>query len=120
MRKAKSNILRKLMAILNLEVKEYSLPVSDTSIDTYSRRKFIASTTKGSIGVRLASSFPSFIVSCKKGQWTTISGLEREPIGNFYFAGEHCSEDFQGFMDGGAATGRIVAEKLLQLKMKRY
>ncbi|MGB3342985.1 MAG: NAD(P)/FAD-dependent oxidoreductase [Aequorivita sp.] len=53
--------------------------------------------------------------SCyKKGQWTTISGLEIEPIGNFYFAGEHCSEEFQGFMNGGAETGRSVAENLLQ------
>lgn len=53
--------------------------------------------------------------SCyKKGQWTTISGLEMEPIGNFYFAGEHCSEEFQGFMNGGAETGRRVAEELLQ------
>jgi monoamine oxidase len=49
--------------------------------------------------------------SCyKKGQWTSISGKEMEPIGNFYFAGEHCSENFQGFMNGGAETGRHVAE----------
>jgi monoamine oxidase len=49
--------------------------------------------------------------SCyKKGQWTSISGKEMEPIGNFYFAGEHCSEKFQGFMNGGAETGRHVAE----------
>lgn len=54
--------------------------------------------------------------SCyKKGQWTTISGLEMEPIGNFYFAGEHCSADFQGFMNGAAKTGRTVAEQLLLL-----
>ncbi|QAA80469.1 FAD-dependent oxidoreductase [Aequorivita sp. H23M31] len=54
--------------------------------------------------------------SCyKKGQWTTISGLEMQPVGNFYFAGEHCSEAFQGFMNGGAETGRRVAEELLQL-----
>ena len=54
--------------------------------------------------------------SCyKKGQWTTISGLEMEPIGDFHFAGEHCSEEFQGFMNGGAETGRRIAEKLLKL-----
>ncbi len=58
--------------------------------------------------------------SCyKKGQWSTIAGLEIEPIGNFYFAGEHCSEEFQGFMNGGAETGRSVAEKLLQLTTKK-
>ena len=53
--------------------------------------------------------------SCYKvGQWSTIAGLEIEPIGNFYFAGEHCSEMFQGFMNGGAETGRRVAEILLK------
>ena len=53
--------------------------------------------------------------SCyKRGQWTTISGLEMEPVGNFYFAGEHCSADFQGFMNGGAETGRHVAATILE------
>ncbi|MBS1759994.1 MAG: FAD-dependent oxidoreductase [Bacteroidetes bacterium] len=51
--------------------------------------------------------------SCYKlGQWTTISGKEIEPVGNFFFAGEHCSSDFQGFMNGGAETGRRVAEMI--------
>lgn len=55
--------------------------------------------------------------SCyKKGQWTTISGKEIEPIGNFYFAGEHCSAAFQGFMNGGAETGRRVASMISQVK----
>lgn len=54
--------------------------------------------------------------SCYKvGQWTTIAGKEIEPIGNFFFAGEHCSEYFQGFMNGGAETGRSVAETIAQL-----
>lgn len=53
--------------------------------------------------------------SCYKvGQWSSIAGLEIEPIGNFFFAGEHCSEDFQGYMNGGAETGRRVAETILQ------
>jgi monoamine oxidase len=52
--------------------------------------------------------------SCyKKGQWTTIAGLEIAPVGNFYFAGEHCSRDFQGYMNGGAETGRRAAESLI-------
>lgn len=56
--------------------------------------------------------------SCyKTGQWTTIAGLEMQPVGNFYFAGEHCSTDFQGFMNGAAETGRRVAE-LVFLKAK--
>lgn len=52
--------------------------------------------------------------SCyKPGQWTTISGKEFEPVGNVYFAGEHCSEMFQGFMNGAAETGRLVANMIL-------
>lgn len=54
--------------------------------------------------------------SCyKPGQWTTIAGLEIQPVGNFFFAGEHCSEMFQGFMNGAAETGRRVAAQVLQL-----
>lgn len=58
--------------------------------------------------------------SCyKPGQWTTIAGHEMEPVGNFYFAGEHCSELFQGFMNGAAETGRIVAEELIKVKAEK-
>ena len=49
----------------------------------------------------------------RPGQWTTIAGAEFEPVGNLYFAGEHCSADFQGFMNGGAETGRRAAQALL-------
>ena len=49
----------------------------------------------------------------RPGQWTTIAGAEFEPVGNLYFAGEHCSTDFQGFMNGGAETGRRAAQALL-------
>lgn len=56
--------------------------------------------------------------SCyKTGQWTTIAGLEIQPVGNFFFAGEHCSTDFQGFMNGAAETGRRVGE-MMALKVK--
>ncbi|HRP89790.1 MAG TPA: NAD(P)/FAD-dependent oxidoreductase [Edaphocola sp.] len=56
--------------------------------------------------------------SCYKvGQWTTISGWEMKPVGNFFFAGEHCSEMFQGFMNGAAETGRRVAT-LIQETLK--
>ena len=56
--------------------------------------------------------------SCYKvGQWTSIAGLEAQPVGNFFFAGEHCSELFQGFMNGAAESGknaaRAVYEKLI-------
>lgn len=53
--------------------------------------------------------------SCyKPGQWTTLAGWEGTPVGNFYFAGEHCSEQFQGFMNGAAETGRTVAQTILK------
>jgi len=55
----------------------------------------------------------------KVGQWTTIGGAEMTPVGNLFFAGEHCSYDWQGFMNGGAETGRVAAENILEtLKAK--
>lgn len=50
----------------------------------------------------------------KVGQYTTIRGAEIKNIRNLYFAGEHCSDDFQGFMNGAAATGRIAARAIIQ------
>lgn len=53
--------------------------------------------------------------SCyRPGQWGSICGAERESVGNLHFAGEHCSLDFQGFMEGGAETGRAAAEAILE------
>jgi monoamine oxidase len=51
----------------------------------------------------------------KVGQWKSIAGWEFEPVGHLFFAGEHCSEEFQGFMNGAAETGRRVAEQILEL-----
>jgi len=39
--------------------------------------------------------------SFKTGQYTLLAGSERERSGNCHFAGEHCSIEFQGFMEGG-------------------
>ena len=53
--------------------------------------------------------------SCyKTGQWTTIAGEEIKPVGNVFFAGEQCSRDFQGFMNGGAETGRVASEEIIK------
>ena len=49
------------------------------------------------------------------GQYTTIAGNEMKPVGNIFFAGEHCSYDFQGFMNGGAETGRKAAEEIIKI-----
>lgn len=53
-------------------------------------------------------------VSYKTGQYTTMSGTQFEPVDNLYFAGEHCSYAFQGFMNGGAETGRMAAENIIK------
>lgn len=50
----------------------------------------------------------------KPGQWTGMRGAEAAPVGNLLFAGEHCSLDYQGFMNGGAETGRLAAETVLR------
>jgi monoamine oxidase len=46
------------------------------------------------------------------GQYTTIAGAEGRRVGNLFFAGEHCSTAYQGFMNGGAETGRIAARAI--------
>jgi len=50
--------------------------------------------------------------SFKKGQYSSIVGWEAVPVGNIYFAGEHVSGLFQGFMNGAAETGRIAAQQI--------
>lgn len=35
-----------------------------------------------------------------------FSGHEAEPVGYLYFAGEHTSEEFQGYMNGAVESGR--------------
>jgi monoamine oxidase len=51
--------------------------------------------------------------SCwKVGQYTTVAGLERLRQGNCHFAGEHCSINFQGFMEGGAEEGARAAAEI--------
>lgn len=45
----------------------------------------------------------------KVGQYTDFGGIEGRPAGNVFFCGEHTSQDFQGFMEGGALTGKQAA-----------
>ena len=49
----------------------------------------------------------------RPGQWTGIRGAEGRTVGNLYFAGEHTSLDWQGYMNGGAESGRLAAEALI-------
>jgi monoamine oxidase len=47
------------------------------------------------------------------GQWFTLRPLLHQPHGKVLFAGEHLSEDSQGFMDGAVGTGNDAARALL-------
>lgn len=47
------------------------------------------------------------------GQWTSLRGAEGERVGRLFFAGEHCSLDAQGFMEGGCETGERAADEIL-------
>jgi len=47
------------------------------------------------------------------GQYTSFSGYEGAQQDNIHFAGEHCSQDFQGYMEGAAAEGIRAANEVL-------
>ncbi len=54
----------------------------------------------------------------KVGQYTQFGGYEKarqpDPVtGKCHFAGEHCSINFQGFMEGGAEEGARAANEIL-------
>jgi monoamine oxidase len=48
------------------------------------------------------------------GQWTSIRGAEGQRVRNLYFAGEHTSLDWQGYMNGGAESGRVAGEAIVK------
>lgn len=56
----------------------------------------------------------------KPGQFTSIAGLEGQPAGNLYFAGEHADSfyDWQGFMEGAALSGLEAASSILRAARK--
>ncbi len=56
----------------------------------------------------LLGSYACFLV----GQYTGIAGYEGVPQGNIYFAGEHTSLNFQGYMEGGAREGIRAATQV--------
>lgn len=47
------------------------------------------------------------------GQITAFGGAEAEPEGRVFFAGEHTSADFQGFMEGACESGERAAKEVL-------
>jgi monoamine oxidase len=53
--------------------------------------------------------------SCwRVGQYTQFGGYEGTRQGPIYFAGEHCSVEFQGFMEGAAREGARAAWEIVQ------
>ncbi len=48
------------------------------------------------------------------GQCTSFGGYEGARQGPIHFAGEHCSIEFQGFMEGAAREGARAAREILQ------
>jgi monoamine oxidase len=54
-------------------------------------------------------SYPSYTV----GQVTSFGGYEGVPQGNIHFAGDHCSQEFVGFMEGAAREGARAAREVL-------
>lgn len=46
------------------------------------------------------------------GQYTTFGGIEGKTQGRVWFAGEHTSQDFQGFMEGAAGEGQRAGKQV--------
>jgi monoamine oxidase len=49
----------------------------------------------------------------KVGQYTKFSGMEKERQGNCHFAGEHTSQDFQGYLNGAVESGERAVDEIL-------
>jgi monoamine oxidase len=49
----------------------------------------------------------------KPGQYTTLGNAVATPAGNLFFAGEHTSADFNGYMEGAAESGERAAKEVL-------
>ena len=50
----------------------------------------------------------------RTGQITAFGGAEGEREGGVFFAGEHTSSDFQGFMEGACESGERAAREILE------
>lgn len=49
-----------------------------------------------------------------KGQWAKFVGAEAEPCGNVFFAGEHTSIEFQGFMNGAVNSAKLAVNQIIK------
>lgn len=103
----------------------YSNAASDPQVTRYAKAflkkletVFPGITAQWNGKATLSTPFRDPLLNCsysywKPGQYTGFSGYEGVPQGNIHFAGEHCSQDFQGFMEGGAKEGIRAAEEIL-------
>lgn len=51
----------------------------------------------------------------RTGQYLQFAGYEKVSQGGVLFCGEHTSQDYQGFMEGGASEGKRAARELARL-----
>ncbi|KGR79155.1 flavin monoamine oxidase family protein [Ureibacillus manganicus] len=49
----------------------------------------------------------------KVGQYTKFAGIEGEREGNIFFAGEHTSIDYQGYLNGAVESGERAAQEVM-------
>lgn len=49
----------------------------------------------------------------KPGQYSTLAAWVAKPVGNMFFAGEHTSVAFNGYMEGAVETGQRAAKEVL-------
>jgi monoamine oxidase len=105
----------------------YSNATTNTQVTTYAKawlkqlEKVFPGITKQWTGkATLSTPFLDPLLNCsysywKPGQYVGFSGYEGVAQGNIHFAGEHCSQDFQGYMEGGASEGVRAAGEILAL-----
>lgn len=67
--------------------------------------------SKGSYTSFLPGQYTAFTGSATP----TVIGDYPEPSGQLFFAGEHLSFDFQGYMEGGAVTGKEAARAIARV-----
>jgi monoamine oxidase len=82
-------------------------------------------TTAAWDGTAITHHWPSFQWSLGSytcytpGQWA-FYGEEGRRVGGLHFCGEHCSLDFQGWTEGAAETGALVAGEILDDHHRGY
>jgi monoamine oxidase len=107
------------------QASSYTTSATNRTVTTYARQFlsqiepiFPGITAQWNGKAMLSTPFtdPNFLCSYsywKPGQYTGFSGYEMTRQGNIHFAGEHCSINFQGWIEGGAAEGARAANEIL-------